>query len=231
MNHRLAVAAALLTAVVAAACSSSKGSNSAGQGTALVGKFALTAGDCTGASPSGTYFRMITPGGTIEKGKFFDNPDSTCADRSITVEKPGADGGLISGSFQPNPARSFDSYGNALSTSILTPGSFTAIKFGISTNKVDPQTKKSVAARAIFVKDGKLTGQISAWSAAWNNLYFNQGSPKPDGTSPGLTAPLSGTYDETSHHFVLTWASQVVGGPFNGFTGYWHLEGTFTPSD
>jgi hypothetical protein len=27
---------------------------------------------------------------------------------------------------------------------------------------------------------------------------------------------------------VITWASAVVGGPFNGFTGYWHLTGTFT---
>ena len=73
----------------------------------------------------------------------------------------------------------------------------------------------------------RLSGQIESWSAAWNKQYFNQGSPKPDGTSPGLTAPVSGTYDAATGAYVLTWASQVVGGPFNGFTGYWHLQGTF----
>ena len=66
-------------------------------------------------------------------------------------------------------------------------------------------------------------------SASWNNEYFNQGSPKPNGTRPGLTTPVSGSYDAATNAFVLTWSSQVVGGPFNGFTGYWHLVGTFVP--
>ena len=234
MKRRLVVVTAAFVALVATialvtACSSSGTKSTAGNGTALIGTFKLIAGDCHGAQPTGTYFRMITPSGTIENGKFFDNPDSTCSDKSITVEKPGSDGGLVAGSFQPNPAKPFDSFGNALSTSIVTPGTFTAIKFGISTNKVDPQTKKTVQAPTIYLNGSTLSGQISAWSAAWNNLYFNQGSPKPDGTRPGLTSPVSGTYDAATHHFVLTWASQVVGGPFNGFTGYWHLEGTFQP--
>jgi hypothetical protein len=170
---------------------------------------------------------MIQPGGTIENGKFFSNPDSTCADKSFTVERPGSDGGLVTGSFQPSPTKSFDANGNALAARIVAPDSFTAIKFAISTNSTDPQTGKKVEAPRIVVQDGKLSGQLSAWSAAWNNLYFNQGSPKPDGSSPGLTTPVTGTYDESTHKFVLTWASQIVGGPFNGFAGYWHLEGTF----
>ena len=82
----------------------------------------------------------------------------------------------------------------------------------------------------IYVNQGKLSGQIEAWSAAWNKLYFNQGSPKPNGSHPGLTLPLSGTYNASTHAFVITWTSQVVGGPFNGFTGHWHLAGTFFPA-
>jgi hypothetical protein len=27
--------------------------------------------------------------------------------------------------------------------------------------------------------------------------------------------------------YVLEGSSQIVGGPFNGFTGIWHLAGTF----
>jgi hypothetical protein len=220
-------AACLLAAVVLAACSSSGSKGSGGAGTALVGTFALTAGKCTAGTPTGTYFRMIQPGGTIAKGKFFSNPDSSCKDKSYSVQLAGSDGGLITGSFQPSPAKAFDKHGDALASRITKPGSFTAIDFGISTNSTDPQTKKEVQAPHIVAANGKLSGQISAWSASWNNLYFNQGSPKPDGSRPGLTTPVSGTYDATTHAFVLTWASQIVGGPFNGFSGYWHLQGRF----
>jgi len=41
---------------------------------------------------------------------------------------------------------------------------------------------------------------------------------------------VSGTYDSATHAFVITGASEIVGGPFNGFTGYWHLPGTFAPA-
>jgi hypothetical protein len=235
MNARVRQARTAFVAVVigtllsATACSSTK-SASGSDGTKLTGTFKLTPGRCTSATPTGSYFRMIDPGGTIASGKFFSNPDSTCPDKSFTVQTPGADGGLITGTYQPGPSTAFDAHGDALANRITQPGSFTAIKFGISTSASDPQTGKKVAAPEIFDNKGTLSGQVTAWSAAWNNLYFNQGSPKPGGGSPGLTAPVSGTYDSATHAYVLTWASQVVGGPFNGFTGYWHLQGTFVPS-
>jgi hypothetical protein len=217
-----------------AACSSagtaSTSSLSSGR-TELLGTFRLSAGHCTAEGATGTYFRMIDPGGTVEHGKFFANPDSACPDKSFTVSLPGSDGGLVTGAYQPAAGQPFDKFGNALATRITQPGSFTAIRFAISTNAVDPQTKRHVPAPYITVaNDGTLSGQVTAWSAAWNNLYFNQGSPKPDGSRPGLTSPVTGRYDGATHHFILTWASQVVGGPFNGFTGYWHLEGTFSPT-
>jgi hypothetical protein len=59
---------------------------------------------------------------------------------------------------------------------------------------------------------------------------FNQGTPKPDGTLPSPTTPLSGTYDPATRQFTLQWKSLIVGGPFNGFTGLWRLGGTFVPS-
>jgi hypothetical protein len=82
-------------------------------------------------------------------------------------------------------------------------------------------------APSISVENGKITGQLESWTASWNKLYFNQGSPKPDGTSPGLTSPVSGMYS-TSHAFVIAWASEIVRGPFNGFSGCRHLQGTFS---
>lgn len=230
MTRRQWLAVTVATVAVAlAGCSSSSHTAKAGTGTALIGTFRLTAGTCTGSTVSGSYFRMVDPGGTVAHGKYFSNPDSTCPDKSFTVQAPGTDGGLVTGAYQPSAGRAFDATGNALASRITAPGSFTAIKFAISTNSTDPQTHKAVPAPAIVDTGGHLSGQVSAWSAAWNNLYFNQGSPKPDGSRPGLTTPVSGTYDAATHAFVLTWASQVVGGPFNGFTGYWHLQGTFVP--
>ena len=229
MRRHLIPALALL-ALVASACASSSAHDTSAAGTQLVGTFRLVAGHCGSGTPTGTYFRMIQPGGTVAKGKYFSNPDSTCKDKSFTVERAGTDGGLVTGEFQPNPAKAFDARGNALADRIVAPNSFTAIEFAISTNGTDPQTGKKVTAPRIVAQGGRLSGQISAWSAAWNNLYFNQGSPKPDGSRPGLTTPLRGSYDATTHAFVLTWTSQIVGGPFNGFSGYWHLEGTFEPA-
>jgi hypothetical protein len=39
----------------------------------------------------------------------------------------------------------------------------------------------------------------------------------------------AGTYDRSIHAYSLEWTSHIDGGPFNGFTGMWHLEGTFEP--
>ena len=231
---RRAVGLALVPAMALALAACSSGSSSAGGGAsaghALVGTFRLDAGSCSGSSASGTYFRMITPGGTVASGPFFQNPDSSCTDKTVTVATPGTDGGFVTGAYQPNPTPVFSATGSALANRIIAPQPFTAINFGISTDPVDPQTGTHVPAPTITVNGSSLTGQIEAWAVSWNNQYFNQGTPKPNGSRPGLTSALSGTYDPASHAFVLTWASQVVGGPFNGFTGFWHLQGTFVPA-
>ena len=197
---------------------------------ALVGTFKLQPGACDGDAVSGTYFQMIYPNGTVANGKFFDNPDSASANKAYTLAVPGSQGGLVSGKYQPNPTPAFNAQGGALADLIVQPQSFTGIDFSIATNAKDPQTGLSVPPPAISVKKGKLSGQVQAWSASWNTLYFNQGSPKPGGSDPGLTAPLSGTYNSKTRAFVITWTSQVVGGPFNGFTGLWHLAGTYSPA-
>jgi hypothetical protein len=218
----LALAATSLSVI---ATSAPSGASSGAR--ALIGTFKLTPGACTGETVTGSYFRMIFPGGSVASGKFFDNPDSLCDDKSYTLAVPGAQGGLVTGKYQPNPTPAFSAQGGALADSIVQPQSFTAIDFSIATNKVDPQTGKSVPAPSLSVAGGKISGQIESWSASWNKLYFNQGSPKPGGTKPGLTAAVTGTYNAKTHAFLLSWTSQVVGGPFNGFTGEWHLTGTF----
>jgi hypothetical protein len=71
---------------------------------------------------------------------------------------------------------------------------------------------------------------LQAFGVSWNKQEFNQGSPKPDGSSPGNTTPVTGTYNAATGTYVLQWSSQVVGGPFNGFSAFWNLTGRFVPA-
>jgi hypothetical protein len=41
---------------------------------------------------------------------------------------------------------------------------------------------------------------------------------------------VTGTYNADTKAYTLDWTSQIIGGPFNNFSGHWHLEGTFEPS-
>lgn len=62
---------------------------------------------------------------------------------------------------------------------------------------------------------GTITIDLSAWTAHWNGTNFNQGS-----------STVTGTWDAVTGAYDVSWASTVVGGPFNGQTGNWTLQGT-----
>ena len=195
--------------------------------TNLVGTFALMPGACQSGGASGPYFRMVQPSGTVDNGPFVSNQDSTCADKTYTLLGPGTDGGLVTGGYQPAPTPAFDAQGNALANRIVVPATFFGVKFSISTDPKDRQSGAAVTAPSVQADGGKLTGDLRAWEATWNNQNFNQGAPKPDGSTPKLTKAVHGTYDASTGAFVLEWTSTIVGGPFNEFTGSWHLTGTF----
>lgn len=199
----------------------------AAQGTPLIGLLRLDPGvQSASGALAGTYFQMF---GVV-------NNDSTALDKNYTLLRPGTDGGLRTDAYQPAPSPAFagtingQPTGDALASRIVEPQKFFQIDFSIITDAVDAQTGQADSLPHIVAQDGKLTGQTTAWVAQWNGLSFNQGSPKPDGSSPGNTQPVTGTYDAATKHFVLQWKSLIVGGPFDGFTGGWHLEGTFVPA-
>jgi hypothetical protein len=203
------------------------------QGVPLNGLFRLDPGaQSASGAISGTYFQML--GGASEQP--LPNNDSTALDKNYTLLQPGTDGGLRTDVFQPAPSPAFSGTvggqptGNALANRIVQPQAFFQIDFSIVTGAVDAQTGQGDPLPQIVAQGGRLVGQTTAWVAQWNGLSFNQGSPKPDGTSPGHTQPATGTYDAATGHFVLQWKSLIVGGPFDGFTGAWHLEGTFVPA-
>jgi hypothetical protein len=225
----------------------------------LVGLFRLDAGSFDDGQLDGTWFRMLQPGADPEKGPYMENGDSPADGGQATVLTPGTSGGLRSGGYQSEPAPGFDGGGNALADAITMPTKWFGVAFSISTNPVDPQTQTEVPPPTMILeKGGKLTADLSSWAASWNNQEFNQGAPKPV-VSTGAKAPgqeqaekvwdwvagkyleaaprststgegATGTYDRDTGRFVLEWTSYIEGGAFNGFTGLWHLEGTFEPS-
>lgn len=220
----LSAGAALLaggaTPFAAGGAAGASPSASAAAGKPLVGTFKLAPGRFAGGKASGTYFRMIFPGGGR---KYFKNPDSAAKDKTYTLLRPGTSGGLVTGRYQPSPSPAFDAKGNSRASAIVRPTKFAAIKFGLATGPKDPQSGNKTPVPVIRLSGRRLTGFLQAFTATWNQQYFNQGSPKPGSSTPAAT----GTYNPRTGGFVLQWTSLIKGGAFNGFTGYWHLQGTF----
>ena len=162
----------------------------------MIGLFKFNPGAYSNSKVSGSYIRLVLAGGTRESGPFFPNPSSKAT--TYTLLAPGTDGGLRTGSYQPAPTPAFNATGDAQAARIITPQRFAFIQYSAQTSPVDPQTGANVPAPAISVTpDGKLSGQLQAFAAQWNKQNFNVGSPKPDGSSPGLTSPVTGTYNPT----------------------------------
>jgi hypothetical protein len=197
-------------------------------GQPMLGLFKLTAGSAPlGQSPSGTYVEMLNGSGGA-----LPNLSSPSANKDYTTFSPGVDGGLSTVAYEPAPSPAFagGTSGNALADDIVQPVGFEGTNFSIDTNSTDVQTGQADPIPQVYNDNGTLSGQITAWDAQWNGESFNQGTPKPDGTTPSPTTALSGTYDATTGAFTLTWRSRIVGGPFNGFSGLWNLAGTFVPA-
>lgn len=255
---RTLVGLALLGAALSA-CSSGGGSTrgTAQGGKELVGLFRLSAGTASGTTVSGSYFRMLEPGAG-PRGPYMQNANSRADGGQATLLSPGTSGGLRTAGYQTQPTPAFTAKGDSRSSAITQPTPFFGVLFSTATNPVDPQTKTDVAPPTVTLKDGRLTADLSSWAVTWNNQYFNQGAPRPvpntGAKAPGqvkaskvwdwvagkyldaapaatVSGPTAtGTYDPATRHFVLQWTSLIQGGPFNRFTGLWHLEGTFEPS-
>ena len=71
-----------------------------------------------------------------------------------------------------------------------------------------------------------LEAQTYAVEAARKARETVRKSALSGGGLPGKTSRVTGTINGSS--YSITWTSQIVGGPFNNFTGLWHLTGTYS---
>lgn len=227
-------ALALAVVLLAPACGGDAADSKDGSGGrgALTGLFAVEPGRCqAGSPPAGSWFRLLRPDGSLTTGPFEANPDSDCADATFTMLRPGSDGGLRTGAYQPGAAEAFDGTGHATASRIVEPVRWSGFALGVSTNERDLQAKVTVAAPSLRADGRALSGDVRAIVIAWNGQHLNQGAPKPDGSRPGVTAGPRGAFDVASRTYALDWSSQILGGQYNNFTGVWHLEGTFRALD
>lgn len=226
--------AALAAAAAVVATAALPGVTSVAQAEELVGTFKVQKGTYEKrgkkVTAKGSYFRMIYPNGTKAKGPWFNNTNSKAKDNTYTLFNPGIDGGLRTGQYQEFPTPAFDSRGFALANRIVKPLPFAGINFSLGTAAKDYQSGVNGSLPRIVRNGRKLTGSLSTFTAGWNSIYFNQGTPKANGTRPGKTSRITGTYDPKTRRYTLNWQSQIVGGPFNDFTGDWFFAGTFVPA-
>jgi hypothetical protein len=198
----------------------------------LDGTFELEPGAEVAGAITGSWFEMWTPGSATEASSPLPNGNSPFKNHDYAPLSPGTDGGLQTFEYQPAPKPPFEEpngTGNSLADEIMKPQSFFGYDFSTVTEETDPQAGKPDPLAQILNNKGVLSGQVTAWAVGWNGQWFNQGTPKPEDTEPGRTTALSGTYDFATGDYTLEWESQISKGPFNGFVGSWHLEGTFVP--
>jgi hypothetical protein len=200
---------------------------------ALEGTFDITIATNGNTPPKGSWFEMLD---ADEQDRApLENGNSPLANKDFTPLSPGTSGGLLTTAYQPAPSPAFSAksgskeVGNALANEIMLPQEFFGFNFSVVTEKTDPQNGEGDPLPHIVDDAGQLSGQVTAWAVGWNGEWFNQGSPKPNGKLPSGTAAPTGTYDAATGQYELEWKSVIIGGPFNGFLGSWHLEGKFVP--
>lgn len=221
---RLARAAAGLLAVAAAALAYGAPAATAAKkpiAKPLDGTFLIERGNLVEGEVVGSYFRIRQA-----DGEFVVNPTSSATDETYTFLAPGADGGLVTGEYQRPSGRAFDAEGNSRAGAIIEPTFFDGVELGLASLPKYPAGAKRSDAPWFTTKAGKLYGRLAALTAGWSKRLFNQGAPKP-----GRTKPVAvGTYDKRTGRYTLRWTSKISGGPYDGATGIWRLEGEFEPA-
>jgi hypothetical protein len=242
MSRRTQFFAALVSSVlVISSCGS--GNSSAmvevGPNGEVKGVFSVDPGMCGSFGPeSGSWFRMIEPGGNALQGPFVTNFDSMCPDQAYSLLSPGTTG-FRAGKFQKHPRPGFDAATNGLANEIIGPTRFYSVNFALSSEDISPLTGKSLPPPKFMVVDESGNEDSDDWTLmasleslyiAWNGEYVEQGAPHPEGFVGGTTSPR-GSINMKTGRYNLNWKSQINGGAFDGYIGEWHLEGIFSPGD
>ena len=165
------------------------------------------------------------------EGSYFamgaNNPNNSAS------QEGGPAGGITLGTHQPfvlspDVPHPPSGTGYAGTPASLTTAMQTFQFFGVNTyiglNAVSYQSGNAKPAPSATVDAaGNLSVELSSWEVIWNGSVFEQG---PRVSAATGFAPATGTYDYETGNYSIGWVSKIVGGPFSGVPGHWHLEGT-----
>ena len=123
----------------------------------LEGVFGVDPGMCGNFGPeSGSWFRLIEPGGNQLQGPFVTNFDSMCPDQGYSLLSPGTIG-FRTGKYQKRPQPAFDAATNGLANEIVGPTRFYSVNFALSSEEISPVTARSLPAPKFMAINDKRT--------------------------------------------------------------------------
>jgi hypothetical protein len=225
------VLAGLVALVALASLSGCGGSAKAASATKLSGEFGITQGHCTTAraKPTGSYLVVVS----AAAGHALQNPAGGCANPAYTPLSPGTDGGLITGRFQGQPVHVFDAHRNSRAVRLLAPVRFGRYRLGFATSPRDEQDAPGGAA-AYPPPAAIATGDALSVDLRSLVVTYAGRAGSSCESSFGLgcwelgSQNALGTYDATTHHYVVDWFTGASFTP-RGDSVEVHLEGAFQP--
>lgn len=178
---------------------------------------ALTAGMLSGGAQAATIDTLFAGGGTFAMGVFTPTPNPITGSSHNIVgayNAPGWNTSVAQSSSQPSAIASFD-FNNG-GTWVNTYTAAAATQAGVAGG--GPVPTGTVGSGATIANGDAINVDLSSFFANWNGNDFNQGNAAATGTVSNVAG--------NNFDFVLDWTSLIVGPPFGGQTGTWHLTGT-----
>jgi hypothetical protein len=228
MKRVIAIAVAVAALGTAAGCG---GSAKAAAPTHLNGLFRIAPGRCAGGhgKPSGSYLIVIS----AARSRAVRNPRNRCANHVYTLLRPGTEGGLTTGRFQPEPSPAFDARRNSTATHLIAPVAFGPYLLGFATNSRDEQDAPSGApaypAPSAIDENGTLDLDLRSLVMTYaGNANATCRQSYGVGCWNLGSRSAQGTYDAATHHFIIDWLTGEAFVP-TGDSIAVHLEGTLVP--
>jgi hypothetical protein len=197
----------------------------------LDGVFRIAPGACASGhrKPSGSYLIVVS----AARSRAVRNPRSTCGDHDYTLLRPGTEGGLTTGRFQPEPSPAFDAHRDSTATHLIAPVAFGPYRLGFATNRRDEQDAPNGApaypAPSAIVSEGTLDVDLRSLVMTYaGNAEATCRQSYGVGCWNLGSRSAQGTYDASTRRFTIDWLTGESFVP-TGDSIEVHLEGTFDP--
>jgi hypothetical protein len=240
VRRRLPLAKVLLLALVVSLGALAASASAAGAVT-LKGSIQLTTGATSGTTPyAGSWVQLYE---TADPSVYFTNPSSPAADQNYTPLVNGTEGVDLGLPVQGEANPAFDSQGNSLTNTILTPEPFAGTNFSayvtLNSAKKAKYGKKGIVIKVAGGKGPSVavtSADLTGWTIAYGNSYYDTPGSTSNVDGGNLTGTLVWTNAKKHSEggtITLDWSVPIINPPgnaFDDFTAQYQLVGTYDPS-